>query len=73
MLKREFSSYRGMLRQLVKDYKWLIIAGLILFLPSIMIYAAKPTILPYCNSFRMNFAEGGASSICGMLKSLLFL
>ena len=48
MLKREFSSYRGMLRELVKDYKWLIIAGLILFLPSIMIYAAKPTILPYC-------------------------
>ena len=38
MLKREFSSYRGMLRELVKDYKWLIIAGLILFLPSIMIY-----------------------------------
>ncbi|MCL4397391.1 rhomboid family intramembrane serine protease [Candidatus Parvarchaeota archaeon] len=48
MLKEEFSSNKGMLRQLVKDYKWLIIAGLVLFLPSIMIYAAKPTILPYC-------------------------
>ena len=48
MLKREFSSYKEMLRQLAKDYKWLIIAGLVLFLPSIIIYAAKPTILPYC-------------------------
>lgn len=48
MLKREFASNKSMLRQLVKDYKWLIVAGLILFLPSIVIFAVKPTVLPYC-------------------------
>ncbi|MGC8533791.1 MAG: hypothetical protein ACP5MV_04170 [Candidatus Parvarchaeum sp.] len=48
MLKREFSSYHGIYKQAIKDYKWLIIAGLVLFLPSIIIYSIKPTALPYC-------------------------
>ncbi len=48
MLKKGSYSYKESYKQFIKTYKWLIIAGLILFLPSIVIYSIKPTVLPYC-------------------------
>ncbi len=44
----ELNSYKELYKGFIKNYKWLIIAALILFLPSIIIYSIKPTVLPYC-------------------------